>query len=48
VTKKQFDEALKKVKPSITEDMFAKYQRAVEDIKKTKLEESEKMSRYVG
>ncbi len=48
VSRKNFDEAFKKIKPSITDDMFAKYQRAVEDIKKTKLEESEKTSRYIG
>ncbi len=47
VTAKNFDEALKKVKPSITQDMFAKYKKAVEDIKKTKLEEEEK-ARYIG
>jgi transitional endoplasmic reticulum ATPase len=47
VTKKNFDEALKKVKPSITEDMFVKYQKAVEELRKTKMEESEK-SRYIG
>lgn len=44
---KHFDESLKKIKPSITKDMFVQYQRAVEDIKKTKLEEEEK-ARYIG
>jgi len=48
VSKKNFDEAFKNIKPSITEDMFAKYQKAVDTIKKNKLDESEKMSRYVG
>ncbi len=47
VSSKNFDEALKKIKPSITQDMFAKYRKAVEDIKKTKLEEEEK-ARYIG
>lgn len=44
---KHFDEALKKVKPSITKDMFVQYQKAVEDLRKTKLEEEEK-ARYIG
>jgi len=44
VTSKHFEKALKKVKPSITEDMFTKYQKAVEDLKKTKMEET----RYIG
>ncbi|MEM5814680.1 MAG: CDC48 family AAA ATPase [Candidatus Aenigmatarchaeota archaeon] len=48
VTKKNFDEALKKIKPSITEDMFRKYQKAVEELKKSKMEEGEKTSRYIG
>ncbi len=47
VTKKNFEDALKKIKPSITEDMFMKYQKAVEELKKTKMEEAEK-SRYIG
>ncbi len=47
VTKKHFDEALKKVKPSISEDMFAKYQKAVEDLKKAKIDEEEG-TRYIG
>jgi len=46
VTKKNFEDALKKIKPSITEDMFAKYQKAVEELKKTKLEEG--ATRYIG
>ncbi len=45
VTAKHFEEAFKKVKPSITEDMFAKYQKVVEEIKKTKLEDE---ARYIG
>ena len=48
VTKKNFDEALKKVKPSITEDMFRKYQKAMDDVKKSKIEEGEKTGRYIG
>jgi transitional endoplasmic reticulum ATPase len=46
VTAKQFDEALKKVKPSITDDMFAKYQKVVDNIKKTKIDEES--ARYIG
>jgi len=44
VTSKHFEKALKKIKPSITEDMFTKYQKAVEDLKKTKMEEI----KYIG
>jgi len=44
VTSKHFEKAFKKIKPSITEDMFTKYQNAVEDLKKTKMEET----RYIG
>lgn len=47
VNAKHFEEALKKIKPSITKDMFVRYQKAVEDLKKTKLEEEEK-ARYIG
>jgi len=47
VTRKHFDEALKKIKPSITEDMFARYQRAVEELKKTRVAEKEAV-RYIG
>ena len=48
ITKKHFDESLKEIKPSITEDIFMKYQKIVEEVKKTKLEEHEKSSRYIG
>ncbi|MEM7821079.1 MAG: AAA family ATPase, partial [Candidatus Aenigmatarchaeota archaeon] len=48
VTKKHFDEALKKIKPSITEDMFAKYQKAVEELRKTKVAEKPAEVRYIG
>ncbi|HLC50768.1 MAG TPA: CDC48 family AAA ATPase, partial [archaeon] len=44
VAKKHFEEALKKIKPSITEDMFKKYQRIVEEVKRTKLDEKEATS----
>ena len=47
IVKKDFNDALNKIKPSITQDMFAKYQKAVEDVKKAKVEEAEK-SRYIG
>ena len=49
VTKKNFDEALKKIKPSIAADMVVKYQRAVEELKKAKLEEEgAPATRYIG
>ncbi len=48
ITKKHFDESLKEIKPSITEDIFIKYQKIVEEVKKTKLEEKEKAGRYIG
>jgi len=48
ITSKHFGKALKKVRPSITEDMFAKYQKAVENLKKTKIEEEEKARKYIG
>jgi transitional endoplasmic reticulum ATPase len=44
VTSKHFEKALKKVKPSITPDMFNKYQKAVEDLRKTDVQET----RYIG
>jgi len=47
IISKHFEKALKKVRPSITQDMFKKYQNAVENLKKTKIEE-EKASRYIG
>ncbi|MEM5804737.1 MAG: CDC48 family AAA ATPase [Candidatus Aenigmatarchaeota archaeon] len=47
VTKANFDEAMKKIKPSITADMFQKYQKIVDEAKKAKIEEEEK-SRYIG
>ena len=44
ITMKQFEKALKKIKPSITEDLTSKYQKAVDDLKKNKIEEA----RYIG
>jgi transitional endoplasmic reticulum ATPase len=44
ITAKHFDAALKKIKPSITEDPAAKYQKVVEDVKKNKMEDA----RYIG
>jgi len=44
ITMKHFEKALKKVKPSVTEDLATRYQKAVEDLKKTKIEET----RYIG
>jgi transitional endoplasmic reticulum ATPase len=46
VTMKHFEQALKKIKPSITDDMFKKYQKAVENLKKTEIEEG--AVRYIG
>ncbi|OGI12585.1 hypothetical protein A3K64_01625 [Candidatus Micrarchaeota archaeon RBG_16_36_9] len=48
VESKHFEKALKKVKPSIAEDVFKRYQKAVEDLRKTKIEEEEKANRYIG
>ncbi len=48
LTMKHFEKALKKTRPSITDDMFRKYKKAVENLKKTKIEEDEKTSRYIG
>jgi len=48
ITSKHFDKALKKVRPSITADTFARYQKVVENMKKTKIEDEEKASRYIG
>jgi len=45
ITSKHFDKALKKIKPSIIEDSTAKYQKAVEDVKKNKIDEA---ARYIG
>ena len=47
VAEQHFDEALKGIKPSITDDMFKKYQKAVENLRKTKVQEEE-ASRYIG
>ena len=47
VTEKHIDTALKDVKPSITDDIFKKYQKAVENIRKHKVQEDE-ASRYIG
>jgi len=48
VLEQHFDDVLKKMKPSITDDMFAKYQKAVETLRKTKLESTERADRYIG
>jgi transitional endoplasmic reticulum ATPase len=44
---KDFEKALKRIKPSITDDMFKKYQKAVDDLKKNKIDEEQK-DRYIG
>jgi transitional endoplasmic reticulum ATPase len=46
VTMKHFEQAIKKIKPSITDDMFKKYQKAVDNLKKTEIEEGP--ARYIG
>jgi len=48
ITSKHFDKALKKVRPSITDDMFSKYKKAVENLRKTKIEDEEKARKYIG
>ena len=48
ITSKHFEEALKKVMPSITDDMFKKYKNVVENLKKAKVENEEKIDRYIG
>jgi transitional endoplasmic reticulum ATPase len=45
VTMKHFEQALKKIKPSITDDMFKKYQKAVDNLRKTEIEDA---ARYIG
>ena len=45
VNTKHFEEALKKIRPSITKDMFKRYQKVVDEMKKAKLEEDVK---YIG
>lgn len=44
ITMKHFEKALKKIRPSITEDLTSKYQKAVEDLRKNKIDEA----RYIG
>jgi transitional endoplasmic reticulum ATPase len=45
VTMKHFDKALKKIKPSITDDIFKRYQSAVDELKKVTVEDK---TRYIG
>ncbi|MBN2203082.1 MAG: CDC48 family AAA ATPase [Candidatus Aenigmarchaeota archaeon] len=45
VSGKHFEKALKRIKPSITEDPACKYKKAVEDLKKTEIDEK---ARYIG
>ena len=47
VNSKHFEKALKKIKPSITDDMFKKYQKAVENLRKTEIDKDD-TSRYIG
>jgi transitional endoplasmic reticulum ATPase len=45
VTGDDFDKALKKIRPSITDSMFKKYEKAVENLKKTEIDDTAK---YIG
>jgi transitional endoplasmic reticulum ATPase len=45
---KDFEMALKRIKASITDDVFKKYQKAVEDLRKNKIEDEQKADRYIG
>ena len=45
VTMNHFEQALKKIKPSITDDMFKKYQKAVDNLRKTEVQDE---ARYIG
>jgi transitional endoplasmic reticulum ATPase len=47
---KHFENALKKIRPSITDDMFKKYQKVVDDLKKSHIENTsqDKADRYIG
>ena len=44
ITAKHFEKALKKIRPSIADDTTARYQKAVDDVKKNKMDEA----RYIG
>jgi transitional endoplasmic reticulum ATPase len=44
VNSKHFEKALKKIRPSITQDLSSKYQKAVDELKKSELNET----RYIG
>jgi transitional endoplasmic reticulum ATPase len=44
ITNKHFEQALKKIKPSITEDLTGKYQKIVDELKKSRIEEI----KYIG
>ena len=45
VTKQDFEDALKKVQPSITEDLTSKYKKAADNLRKTEIDEN---ARYIG
>ncbi|MFH0929145.1 MAG: AAA family ATPase [Candidatus Aenigmatarchaeota archaeon] len=45
VASKHFEKALKRIKPSITEDPACKYKKAVENLKKTEMDDQ---ARYIG
>ncbi|MFH1473830.1 MAG: CDC48 family AAA ATPase [Candidatus Aenigmatarchaeota archaeon] len=46
VTMKHFEEALKKIKPSITDEIFKQYQKAVDNLRKTEIKGDN--ARYIG
>jgi len=48
VDPKDFEDALKEIKPSISDDLFKKYKKIVEEMKKTRLDEDETTRRYIG
>jgi hypothetical protein len=48
VTKKNFDDALKKVTPSLSRELQALYERFIERSRRIKIEETEKEHNYIG
>ena len=48
VDPKDFEDALKEIKPSISDDLFKKYKKIVEEMKKTRIDENETTRRYIG
>jgi transitional endoplasmic reticulum ATPase len=48
VKMKHFEKAMEKVKPSLTKELIKQYERLAEEMKKTRLEEREKVEKYIG